>query len=125
MTTIRLYLMTRQTIIQLTREIAFARVPCVGEWFRFERSGLFPHQVTEVTHDERGNVDIVIGAQHDKRGHASFHKTAADLKSDVDDLIKGGWTVASERPNNYWGRPPNKRMQLTRSAKAKRRGPRS
>mgnify|MGYP001201144604 CR=1 FL=1 len=86
MTNVRLYLMTKRRLIQLQRRITFQRVPCVGEWLRFELSGLLPCQVTEVTHDEKGNVEVVIGAQKDDSGKVLFHETAEDLQEDVDEL---------------------------------------
>lgn len=121
MTTVRLYLMTRQTLVQLHRNFKFERVPCIGEWFRFERSGLLPHQITEVTHGERGDVEVVIGLQKDDSGKLLFHETAEDLQNDVEELVKGGWTVVSEKPNRYWGKKVGKRLQRSTPAGAKRR----
>ena len=117
----RLYLMTRQTLIQLQRRIKFDRVPCVGEWLRFERSGLLPHQVTEVTHDEHGAVEVVIGLQKDDTGKILFHQTAEDLQADVDDLVKGGWKLVSEKANRFWGKRLGKRLQSLTAVDAKRR----
>jgi len=121
MTKVRLYLMTKQKIVQLERHIAFQRVPCVGEWLKFARSGLFPSQVTEVTHDEHGNVDIVIGAQKDDSGELLFHETVQDLQEDVGELVADGWKVVSEGSNTYWGRLASKRVRPTRPDKPKSR----
>ncbi len=104
MTTVRLYLMTRQTLVQLHRKIRFQRVPCVGEWLRFERSGLLPHHITEVEHDELGHVEVVTGLQKDDTDKLLFHETAEDLEYNVDELVKGGWRVVSKTPNRYWGK---------------------
>ena len=120
MTNVRLYLMTKRRLIQLQRRITFQRVPCVGEWLRFELSGLLPCQVTEVTHDEKGNVEVVIGAQKDDSGKVLFHETAEDLQEDVDELATSGWKVVSETPNRYWGKQANQRRQRTTPAKSKR-----
>jgi hypothetical protein len=95
--------MTKQTIVQLERRIEFTRIPCVGEWLRFESSGLLPHEVTEVTHDEQGSAEVVVGVQRDERGQFIFHETAEDLQGDVDDLVASGWRVVSSKPNTAWG----------------------
>jgi len=122
MTKVRLYLMTRQRLIQLQRSIAFQRVPCVGEWLQFKFSGLLPCQITEVTHNERGNTEVVIGAQTDEAGKVAFHASAKDLQADVDGLLKGGWKVVSDRPNRYWGKRAGKRLQRSTVVASKRRG---
>jgi hypothetical protein len=102
--------MTGQRLVQLQRRIKFERIPCVGEWLRFERSGLLPHEVTEITHNERGGVEVVIGLQKDDSGKILFHETAEYLRADVDDLVKGGWKVVSEKSNHYWGKHRGKRI---------------
>ena len=79
--------MTNEKIARLERTIDFVRVPCVGEWLRFQTSGLLPHMVTEVTHDEDGNVEIVIGAQIDEVGRYMFHETNEDYIADINELI--------------------------------------
>lgn len=102
MTTVRLYLMTDKVIVRMERDIEFMRVPCVGEWLRFESSGLFPHMVTEVTHAEDGSVVVVIGAQREKNGKYCQHESVEDLQGDVNDLTEAGWSKMSEAPNKVY-----------------------
>ena len=104
MTLVRHYVMTRETSVQLTRDIEFTRIPCAGEWFRLKSSGIFSSEVTEVIHDENGNAEIVIGPQTDHEGRLLFHETAEDLQRDVDDLVKDGWRLVSQAPNKFWGK---------------------
>ncbi len=101
---VRLYVMTKKTTVQLEREVNFTRIPCVGEWFRLRSSGIFPSEVTEVTHDESGAIEIVIGPQIDHNGILLFHEKDEDLRADVDDLVKDGWKIISEGPNRFWGK---------------------
>jgi len=113
---VRLYVMTRETLVQPTREVTFTRIPCVGEWFRLRSSGIFPSEITEITHDENGSVEIVIGPQTDQDGILLFHENAEELRDDVEDLVKHGWNLVSEGPNRIWG---------TQTTKPKHRGVRT
>ena len=54
----------------------------------------------------------------------SGYESDADLQHWVN-LGVSYVTSLPAKPSSGWTRPPNKRMQLTRSAKARRRGPRS
>src|SRR5437773_11780993 len=54
----------------------------------------------------------------------SGYESDADLQHWVN-LRVSYVTSLPAKPSSGWTRPPNKRMQLTRSAKARRRGPRS
>jgi hypothetical protein len=100
MALVQLYLMTSTRIARLERFIEFARVPCVGEWLRFESGGLLPHKITEVTHDEQGNVEVSIGAQRDESGGCMLHESDEDLRRDIDDRVAAGWILKSEAPNH-------------------------
>lgn len=102
MALVQLYLMTSARLVRLERTIDFARVPCVGEWLRFESSGLLPHEITEVIHDEHGNVEVFIGAQRDESGRYMLHESDEDLQGDIDDLVGAGWAVKSEKPNHMY-----------------------
>ncbi len=86
----------------MTREMAFERVPMVGEFLRIDVGGLLPHQVTEVVHDVDGSSRIVLGVTENASGNYDHYEEESDLRDDEKELHEAGWTTASEVPNKAW-----------------------
>ena len=104
MATVELYLLTKETTVRMTRELAFERVPVTGEFLRIDAGGLFPRVVTEVVHDVDGSTIVVLGVSRNSDGSIDFWETEADLNEDVSELQAAGWVMASKRPNKAWKR---------------------
>ncbi|MGR3437944.1 hypothetical protein [Salipiger abyssi] len=102
MATVDLYLLTEITIVRMTRELTFERVPVTGEFLRIDAGGLFPQLVTEVVHDVDGSIRVVLGISKNSDGTIDFWETEAELDEDVSELQDAGWVIASKGPNNSW-----------------------
>ncbi|NIZ14229.1 hypothetical protein [Phaeobacter sp. HF9A] len=102
MTIVDLCLLTETTIVWMTREMAFERVPVTGEFVRIDAGGLLPQVVTEVVHDVDGSARVVLGVTRNPEGKVDFWETEADLADDVSELQNEGWRLASKKPNTVW-----------------------
>jgi hypothetical protein len=103
MATVDLYLTTSSKIIRLSRDLTFENSPSVGEWIQIDAGGLFPHQITEITHDADGSTRVVLGPQKDASGKwIHYNGDAADLAQDIAELQKAGWSVESEVENKVY-----------------------
>jgi hypothetical protein len=102
MATVDLYLLTEATIVQMTREMTFERVPIPGEFLRIDAGGLLPQVVTEVVHDVDGSSRVVLGVSKNSDGSLDFWESNADLEEDISELQNVGWVIASKRPNTAW-----------------------
>ena len=102
MATVDLYLLTEETIVRVSRQMRFERVPVVGEFVRIEAGGLFPQRVTEVAHDVDGSARIVLGVQKNADGKYDLWDSEADLRDDLAALEDAGWVIRSEVPNRAW-----------------------
>lgn len=102
MATVDLYLLTETTIVRMTRDVAFERVPVTGEFMRIGAGGLLPQLVTEVVHDVDGSTRVVLGVSKNSNGSIDFWETEADLDEDVSELQGAGWVIASKGLSNSW-----------------------
>ena len=102
MATVDLYLLTEATIVRMTREITFERVPVTGEFLQIDAGGLLPQIVTEVVHEVDGSPRVVLGVSNNSNGSIDFWETEADLDEDVSELQNTGWVIASKKPNTAW-----------------------
>lgn len=101
MATVDLYLLTKDTIVRMTRELTFERVPVVGEFLRIDGGGLLSQIVTEVTHNADGSSRVVLGVSKNSEGSYDFWEDE-DLKKDELELQRVGWVVSARRPNTIW-----------------------
>jgi hypothetical protein len=97
--TVDLYLASNHTLTRLEREIQFERLPVPGEWLRFEKSGLPPRKVSEVTHAEDGSTRVSLALARCADGSWDLYDSDAELESDALDLVNSGWRRASSVPN--------------------------
>lgn len=102
MATVDLYLLTEATIVRMTREITFERIPVTGEFLRIDSGGLLPQLVTDVVHDVDGSSRVVLGVSKNSDGSIDFWETEADLDDDVAELQNAGWSITSKKPNTAW-----------------------
>lgn len=101
MATVDLYLLSEATIVRMTREMNFERVPVTGEFLRIDAGGLLPQIVTEVVHDVDGSCRVVLGIRKNSNDNIDFWEEA-DLGEDVSELENAGWVIASKKPNTAW-----------------------
>lgn len=101
MTTVDLYLLSEATIIRMTREMHFERVPVKGEFLRIDAGGLLPQIVTEVVHDVDGSCRVVLGVTKNSEDNIDFWEEA-ELGEDVSELENAGWAIASKKRNTAW-----------------------
>jgi len=106
MATIDIYLVTKETIVYLTREMSFERIPAVGEFVIIDAGGLLPHEVTEVVHDVDGSARVVLGVYESPNGEYEVYEEESDFREDVAELQKAGWTIASETSNTVYKNEP-------------------
>ena len=102
MAVVYLYLATQETLVHLTKQMEFERVPIAGDWLRFEAGGLFPHQVTEITFNPDGGAEVVLGIRKDQDGRWMLFESNANLDADVAELISAGWRVGGRTINKLY-----------------------
>ncbi|WP_299139111.1 hypothetical protein [uncultured Tateyamaria sp.] len=101
MATVDLYFLSEATVVRITREMNFERIPVAGEFLRIDAGGLLPQIVTEVVHDVDGSCRVVLGVPKNSDDNIDFWEEA-ELDEDISELQKAGWAIASKKPNTAW-----------------------
>ena len=102
MAVVYLYLATQETLVHLTKQIAFERVPVASDWLRIDVGGIFPHQVSEVTFDTDGTAKVALGIPKERDGRWSHIESEQHLDQLIAELVSGGWLLGARKPNRLY-----------------------